>query len=524
MLRLILVCLFLIFKIASSIYAEANDYDLLILNGRVFDGMGSPWIRADIGIKGERIDSVGNLKNASAQKVINAGGLYVSPGFIDAHTHAANGLQSRELSLAKPLLEQGITSVVINHDGGGPADLAGQEKRLLEHGLGVNTIQMVPHGSIRSQIMGSSDRSPSASELDQMKALVRKGMDYGAFGLSTGLFYVPGNFSDTSEIIELAKVVAKYDGIHVSHIRDEADYSIGVVAAVDEIIAISEAAGLPGVISHIKNLGPRVWGLSTVLIQRINAARERGIEVYADQYPYSASVTSLSAALIPPAARKGGINALRTRLHDESSLKWIRDGITENLDRRGGADRIMIQGYVQDRSLEGKTLQMVSDSLGTNPIDLTIEIMIAGSPSIISFNMHNDDINLLMQQSWTMTSSDGVLVGIGAGVPHPRSFGPFPRKIRKYVLEDEVINLETAIRSMTSLPASVFRLQDRGVIRPGAIADIAIFDLAEIKDVATYTDPHHLSEGMVHVLVRGKAALSNGEPTGELHGRVLKKR
>lgn len=523
MLRIILLSFIFALLPFLAPHAEVQDYDVIILNGRVLDGMGNPWFHADIGILSGVIETIGNLRNASAGQVVDANGLYVSPGFIDVHSHAASGLQTEKLSSARPILSQGITSVVINHDGGGSVDLTAQESRLLAHGLGVNVIPFVPHGSVRRQVMGSADRVPTAAELNEMKSLIRQGMDFGAFGMSTGLFYVPGSFSETGEIIELAKVAAGFGGIHVSHIRDEADYNVGVVAAVDEIITISEKAGLPGVVSHIKTLGPRVWGFSNVLVQRINLARDNGIEIYADQYPYTASATSLTAAVIPAAAREGGMSSLRSRLNDKEELVWIREGINDNLDRRGGAERILFRRFSQDESIEGKTLQEVADSLGTHPVDLTIALVKIGSPGIISINMHEDDVNLLMQQPWTMTSSDGALVAKDDGVPHPRSYGPFPRKIRKYVLEDNIVNLETAIRSMTSLSASALRLRDRGVIREGAVADIAIFDLDRIRDVATYTDPHHLSEGMVHVLVGGKFAIKDSAFTGELNGTVLKK-
>lgn len=523
MLRNLILCLILIFLSIPDWNTESPQFDILIQNGCILDGTGNPWVYADIGITDERIEAIGELKNATAQQVIDATGLYITPGFIDVHSHASSGLKKKELSSAKPLLAQGITSIIINHDGGGAVDLATQENELQAYGLGVNVIPFVPHGSLRREVMGSENRTPTASELDDMKALVRQGMEFGAFGLSTGLFYAPGSFSETNEIIELAKVVSEYDGIHVSHIRDEADYNIGVVGAVDEIITISEEAALPGVVSHIKTLGPRVWGFSNALVQRINLARENGIEVFADQYPYGASATSLSGAIIPSDAHEGGLTSLRSRLNDEEELAWIREGIIDNLDRRGGADRILFRRFVQDESIEGKTLQEVADSLETNPIDLTIELIKIGSPQIISINMHDDDVNLLMQQPWTMTSSDGALVAMGEGVPHPRNYGPFPRKINKYVMEDKIITLENAIRSMTSLSASVFRLHDRGVVRPGAIADLSIFNLEQVKDLATYTDPHQLSKGMIHVLIGGKFAIKDAEFTGELNGQVLKK-
>ncbi|MEX0684815.1 MAG: amidohydrolase family protein [Balneolales bacterium] len=501
-----------------------DPFDIIIKNGRILDGLGNPWFIADIGIRDGRIVDIGNLNASSADNVIYADNLYVAPGFIDVHSHASNGLISKELSQAHSLLAQGVTTVVINHDGGGPTNLATQENDLLLHGLGVNVIQLVPHGSVRRQVMGHTDRKPTAIEMDEMKNLVYDGMASGAFGLSSGLFYVPGSFSTTDEIIELAKVVAIFDGIHSSHIRDESDYSIGILAAVEEIIQISLEAEIPSVISHVKTLGPRVWGLSNTLVQQIESARENGLKIYADQYPYTASATSLAFALIPSAALEGGMKTLRKRLNDSEDHSWIREGILNNLDRRGGADRILLRRFSHDDTFEGRSLQEISDSLQTNPADLVIDLIKIGNPDIISFNMLDNDVNLLMQQPWTMTSSDGELVAVGDGYPHPRSFGAFSRKLKKYAIEDGVISLEAAIRSMTSLPAEVFGLHNRGVISRGSIADMAIFDLDRLRDTATYTDPHRFAEGMVHVLINGQFAIEDGDFTNDSLGQILKNR
>ncbi|MGH7443836.1 MAG: N-acyl-D-amino-acid deacylase family protein, partial [Longimicrobiales bacterium] len=443
--------------------AAQQQYDVLLRNARVLDGTGNPWYAADIAITGERIAQIGDLADARAAVVIDASGLFVAPGFIDAHSHAGPGLATPELSAGVPLLMQGITTVFVNPDGGGPVDLVEQRAELLADGLGVNVAQLVPHGSVRGAVLGMADRAPTAAELDSMRALVRAGMEAGAFGLSSGPFYAPGSYSETSELIELSKVAAAYGGAYTSHIRDDADYSIGLVAAVDEVIEVARAAGLPGVVTHIKALGPRVWGFSAALVHRIDRAREQGIEVYADQYPYEASSTSLTASLIPRWAQAGGRDSLAQRLADPVTLARIRADVVDNLDRRGGADRLMFGRHEEEPSIEGRTLAEVAEQRGMHPVDLAIELVRGGGAGVISFNMHESDIRTLMQQPWTMTASDGTLVPMGEGFPHPRAYGTFPRKLRRYALDEHVVGLASAIRSMTSLPANVFRMQDRGV-------------------------------------------------------------
>ena len=498
------------------------QYDLVIRGARFLDGAGNPWRYANVAISGDRIAAVGDLMGARAGRVIDASGLYVAPGFIDVHTHLGPGLATEELSPAHPQLAEGITTVFVNPDGGGPIDLAAQRAQLLEHGLGVNVARFVAHGSIRSAVVGSEDRAPSADELDRMRALVREGMEAGAFGLSSGLYYAPGSFAETEEVIELAKVAAEYGGVYQSHIRDEADYNIGLVAAVDEVIRIAREAELPGIVTHIKALGPRVWGFSHALVQRITRAREEGVEVFADQYPYAASGTSITGALVPRWALDGGNSALLARIDSADSRDRLRADIIENLDRRGGAARLQFQRHATDHAIEGRTLQGVADERGLHPADLALELLRSGGAGLVSFNMHDDDIATLMRQPWTMTCSDGDITRMGQGVPHPRWYGSFPRKVRKYVIEDGVIDLPTAIRSMTSLPAAVMGLPDRGMLIPGSVADIVVFDLERVRDKATYTDPHQLSEGMVYVFVNGELAVDNGEFTDVMSGRVLR--
>jgi N-acyl-D-amino-acid deacylase len=503
--------------------SEPGPYDLIILNGDVLDGTGAEAARIDIGVRDGVIVAMDDLSDQVATDTIDASGLHVTPGFVDTHSHAGPGLATDGLSHARPLLAQGLTTVFVNPDGGGPTDLAGQRQELLVDGVGVNVAQLVPHGSVRRDVLGMEDRAPSSEELEAMREIVRSGMQQGAWGLSSGTFYAPGSYSDNAEIIELARVVAEFGGTYTSHIRDESNYTIGVVAAVDEVIDVARQAGIPSVVTHIKALGPPVWGTSDEIIGHIEAARSEGLPVFADQYPYEASATGLSAALLPRWAQAGGSEALRSRLDDPEIRTRIRAAMVDNLARRGGADRIQFRRHEPDESLEGRLLSDVAAERGMDPIDLSLQLFETSSPSIVSFNMSDEDVRALMVQPWTMTSSDGDLVPWQEGVPHPRSYGAFSRKIRKYVVEDHVVDLPMAIHSMTGLPADVFNVPNRGLLEVGKAADIAVFDLDRINDPATFTEPHQLSEGMVHVLVNGVAAIRDGEFTDERPGVVLRR-
>lgn len=507
---------------AASLHAQPPaSFDLIIRNGRVLDGSGNPWFYADVAVTSDHIAAVGDLGAATANRVIDAKGLYVAPGFIDVHSHAGEGLATAALAHGQPLLAQGITTIFANPDGGGPVDLAKQHASLQQHPLGVNVALMIPHGSVRRAVLGMSDRDPTPAELDRMRTLVQAGMESGAFGLSDGPYYAPASYSKTEEIIELAKVAARFGGAYSSHIRDEADYTIGLVAAVDEVIRVSREAGLPGVVGHIKALGPRVWGLSTHIVERINQARAQGVQVYADQYPYEASGTGIVGALVPRWALVGGDSALRRRMDDPAENARLRRDLLENLDRRGGADRLQFSSYAPDHSVEGKTLGDIARARGAPPAQVALDMLRKADAGIVSFNMAEADIRTFMRQPWTMTCTDGGLVSMTEGVPHPRFYGSFPRKIRKYVTEEHAVDLPAAIRSMTSLAANVFHLDDRGALRTGMKADIVVFDLPRVRDAATYVKPHQLAEGMVYVVVNGGLAMDSAKFVPGGFGRVL---
>ena len=505
----------------------SETFDVLIQNGRLMDGSGNPWIRGDVGVRGTAIAAIGRLTGAKGQVVIDAADRLVTPGFIDVHSHAAEGLVRSALRQAQPMIAQGVTTIVGNPDGGGAVDLARQRLQLQTGGLGVNVALLIGHGAVRSAAMGSANRAPTADELEKMRSLVRRGMEEGAFGLSSGLFYTPGSFATTEEVIELTRAAGERGGLYTSHIRDEGSYSIGVVAAVEEVIRIAEESKTVGIVSHVKALGPDSWGLAHAITERIDRARARGVQVFTDQYAYEASSTSLRAALLPdgvpvPSAAQLAQPAAMSP-EEQKVFETARRVATENLRRRGGAGSILFAHYRADPGREGKSLEQLAAATGRTPVLEALDMIARGGASIVSFNMSADDIAHLMRQAYTMTSSDGGLVLMTEGKPHPRNYGAFARKLSVYVRERGTVTLEHAIRSMTSLPASVFGLHDRGVLRVGAAADIAIFNPAQVLEKSTYTDPHHLAEGMFAVLVNGEVVLRGGTFTTALPGKVLRK-
>ena len=501
-------------------HAQGGPFDVLIRGGQVIDGSGAAAVRADVGITGDRIRAIGDLAGATATTTIEAAGRFVTPGFIDVHSHAGGGLGTDELKQGQPVLAQGITTVLINPDGGGPTDLAAQRARYQRQGIGPNVAQFIGHGSIRQAVMAMSDRDPDAAQLARMVEMARAGMEAGAVGLSSGLYYAPGSYSKTEEVIAMAKATAPFGGVYASHIRDEGDYSVGVVAAVDEVIRIAEEGGVTGVVTHMKALGPSSWGLSQAMIDHIEKARARKVRVFADQYPYEASGTSITGALIPRSAQVGGREALMKRITGELR-KEVREAVKANIARRGGAETFLISEYEPDPSLEGQRLSDLAKQAGLPPEEYALTLLERGGAGLVSFNMAEPDIELIMRQPWVMTCTDGDLQPITEGKPHPRAYGAFPRKLERYVRGRKTVDLPFAIRSMTSLPAEVFGLRDRGVLKPGSFADVLIFDLGAVREAGTYAQPHQLAEGMTDIIVNGAPVRRGGVFAAALPGRVI---
>lgn len=492
--------------------AVAQQLDLLIRGGSVVDGTGSPAKNADIGITGDRIVFVGPSTGAKAARVIDATGLVVTPGFIDPHTHTARDLSNPKRKRNDAYLMQGVTTVATGNDGESPRAIGATLEQWQKQGIGTNAALFIGQGTVRGQIMKMSDAKPTPAQIEQMQSLVEAAMQQGAIGISTGLYYAPGSYSSTEEVIALAKIAAKHGGIYDTHMRDESSYNIGLMGSVRETIRIGQEAHLPVMISHIKALGADVWGQSANVIQLVNQARKDGVDITASQYPYTASGTSVTASLIPRWAEASG--ALLKNLDAPDIHDRLVKEMTRNLERRGGADTLLMTD-AKDKSIVGKTLAAIAKERGISPIDAAIQIIKAGGSEVASFNMKESDIEAFMRQPWVMTCSDG-------SDGHPRKYGTFPRKFHEYVFTRHVITLEAAVRSSTALPAETLRLKDRGELKTGYFADVLVFDPKSFKDVATYQSPQLLSTGVRYLAVNGKLAVDEGKPTEALAGRTLR--
>ena len=502
---------------ASSLLAShsfAQDLDLIISGGSLIDGSGSPATKTDIGIKGDRVVFIGNSAGRNAKREIDATGLVVTPGFIDPHTHTASDLSDPKHSRNDAYLMQGVTTVATGNDGASPTAIGSTLSKWAQHGIGTNAALFIGQGTVRREVMGMSDAKPTAEQLDRMKKLVDTAMKEGAIGISTGLYYAPGSYSSTEEVIELARIAAQHNGIYDTHMRDESSYSIGLLASVRETIRIGEEAHLPVMISHIKALGADVWGQSNDVITVIDNARKAGVKVTASQYPYTASGTSVTAALVPRWAEAGGDGALLKNLNDSSLRARLINEMSQNLTRRGGPDSLLMTAS-RDKTIVGKTLATIARERHESPVDAAIEIVKSGGSDVASFNMKESDIEAFMHQSWVMTCSDG-------SEGHPRKYGTYPRKLRLYVYEKHVIPLEFAIRSSTSLPAQTLGLKDRGLLKPGYFADVLVFDPKTFNERATYQQPRVLSTGVRYLAVNGQLAIDNGSLTKALAGKALK--
>ena len=493
-------------------HAFAQNLDLIIRGGSLMDGSGSPATKADIGIQGNRIVFVGNSAGRKAKREIDATGLVVTPGFIDPHTHTASDLSDPKRSRNDAYLMQGVTTVATGNDGDSPTAIGATLAKWGQQGIGTNAALFIGQGTVRREVMGMSDAKPTAEQLDRMKALVDAAMKEGAIGMSTGLYYAPGSYSSTEEVIELARIAAQHGGIYDTHMRDESSYSIGLLGSVRETIRIGEEAHLPVMISHIKALGADVWGQSKDVIALIDEARKAGVKITASQYPYTASGTSVTAALVPRWAEADG--ALLKNLDDSSVRPRLVNEMNQNLTRRGGPDSLLMTAS-PDPKIVGKTLAAIAKERNEAPVDAAIEIIKSGGSDVASFNMKENDIEAFMRQTWVMTCSDG-------SEGHPRKYGTFPRKLRLYVYEKQIIPLEFAIRSSTSLPAETLGLKDRGLLKPGYFADVLVFDPKTINERATYQQPTVLATGVRYLTVNGRLAIDNGALMPILAGKALK--
>ncbi len=516
----------LILLIINFIYRP--KFDMIIRNGTIVDGLGSEPFRADLGIRKGKIEKIGNLSGNRAKRFIDAAGLMVCPGFIDLHTHTDEDILTHPD--AHNYIRQGVTAVLGGNCGGSSYPIGTFLKKVKKKRIALNFCTLVGHNTIRSKVMGNADRQPKEKELQEMKEMVKKAMQDGAFGLSSGLKYMPGAFSKTEEVIELAKVVGQYGGFYATHMREE---GLAVLEAVDEALALGKAAGIPVQISHHKITSVDKWGHSMHTLALIEQARNTGADVTLDQYPYPATSTGLTV-LFPSWALEGESKKWKERWADETLRARLIEEIIYNIKHdRGGNDlaRIMLARYSPDPGLEGLSIKQVLEKKGlpltmAQGAELIIQMQTRGMDEkaevqAIYFCLSDEDLERIMTYPYTAHASDGGITTFGLGNPHPRNYGTFPRVLKTYVREKKILTFAQAIRKMTSLPARRLGLKYRGCIKEGCWADIAVIDPVHVADTATWSNPHKYPQGIPHVLVNGKLVVENNRITGLLPGKVL---
>ncbi len=535
-----------IFSVAASAQPQ---FDLLILNGRVLDGTGNPWYYADIGIRDSRIVAVGDLgNNQNARRIIDAAGKTITPGFIDLHSHAYDRLRpgspapedESKRRAAPNLVAQGVTTLVTNQDGRGGWPIQEQRSKLTEGGVGPNVILLVGHGVVRRLAMGSEfQREATDVEIKAMQQYLRQGLEAGAWGMSAGLEYVPGRWSNTAEFEALAQVVADSGGVIVEHERGSGEDPMwylpsqdppgqpGILQSVDESIRVAEATGVTLICTHIKAKGARFWGAGRAVVNMIEEARARGINIWADSYPYNTTGSDGSTTLIPGWAseREDAKARLRQVLEDATLAADLRRDISHEINRRGGAQNLVVMES-PDRALVGKTLAEIARHRETSDVEAAINLALEGfnrrgGVRLRGFSLSEIDVELFASLAWVATASDAGIALPGDGFVHARYYGTFPRKIHHYARTRGVLSIESAIRSMTSLPAQLLGLKDRGLVREGMWADLVVMDLEQVRDTATFFEPHQYPAGIEHVLVGGKFVVENGEHTWDLPGHLL---
>ncbi len=528
---------------------NSDTYDVLFINGRVLDGTGNPCFYADVGIKDGKIAAVGRLKNkVKAGRIIDIEGKIISPGFIDIHTHAYDRVDSEKVwtgenekrYFAPNFVSQGVTTLVSNQCGGSPLSIKKQKDVLTQKGIGPNALLLIGHNTVRRYVMKDDFRRPAIQEeIQQMQALIRKAMEDGAAGLSTGLEYVPSIWSTVDEVVALVKEIVPYGGIYFVHERASGLSPMWYVPSQDdagppnmlenilELIEVGKQTGAKVIATHIKARGADFWGGSRAIIRLINEARAQGVDIWADCYPYNSSGSDGTTVLIPQwALGRNPQEELKKVLENPEKRKDLYIDIKHALNWRGGAENILVMDY-PDQSYIGKTLAQLAEEHKISDIEMAIQLQMEGDPKrrggarLRGFSMSEIDIEAFSAQPWTATSSDASIALPGDGPVHARFYGTFPRKIRRYALERKAISLENAVRASTSLPAQIMGLRDRGMIREGLCADLVVFDLNTIKDTATFFEPHQYAEGIEFVMVNGTFVVDKGELTWKKSGKVL---
>jgi dihydroorotase/N-acyl-D-amino-acid deacylase len=521
--------LFTVLSIGLACAAQAADpaYDLILRNARIVDGTGSPWFRADLAVRGDTIVRIAPSIGGPARRVIDLGGLVAAPGFIDIHTHVGGTIF--KVPTADNYIRQGVTTVIEGADGGGPS-IFGSPPVPLKPWLdriealpkSINIGSFVGQGAVRAAVVGLENRAATADEINRMRALVLRDMMDGAFGLSTGLYYVPGAFTPMSEVVELQKVVAPFRGVHTSHMRSE---GAGLVESVKETIAIGEQGGVPTQVTHHKTAGKANFGKSVETLKLIDEARARGVDVTIDQYPYAASATSIHGGLLPKWALEGGFKQTLARVRDASLRAKLKAELAANF-RNGDPRAVVVAGCDWNASLAGKNLADIAQLRGLGPsaegtAEAILWLVENGSCGGVFHSIGEEDIPRIMAHPATMIASDGWIPIFGEGVPHPRCYGTFARVLGVYVREKGVLTLEDAVRKMSSFPAARLGILDRGILRAGMKADIAVFDPARVKDLATYDKPHQYAVGFEYVIVNGQIAFGGGAMAAARPGRAL---
>lgn len=506
-----------------SFVSKAQQVDILIKNGKVIDGSGNSWFYADVAIKDGKIFKVAKNLNYSSSKIIDALGLVISPGFIDVHTHLED--DEKRNPLATNFILDGVTTCITGNCGSSNINMQQYFSFIDSVQLSINVAALIGHNDVRKKVMGRAMRDPNENELQQMETLVEQAMKDGALGLSTGLIYIPGTYSKTQEIVRLAKVAAKYNGVYASHMRDEGD---SVTQAIDEALHIGKEAKIPVQISHFKLSGQQNWGRSKETIPMIIKAREAGIDVTIDQYPYTASSTSIST-LLPDWALADGQDSINARLKNPAIRKQIKAEMLARLKKRKLKhwSYAVIAYFRQDTSYNGKSIEEINLLKGRKhkakfEAETIMDLMELGGASAVFHGMSEDDVKHIMRYPFNMFASDATIRVFNSGNPHPRGYGTNARVLGKYVREEKIISIEEAIRRMTSLPAQKFQLNDRGLIKEGLAADILVFNEHEVTDLSTFSQPHQYSTGFKYVLVNGVLTVENGVHTAARAGKSLK--